>query len=96
MTVFTNGIGAVNVLLNNDDVSVVVLGGRLRSVNETISGAEAEHMLRTVVADYAFIGADAVHPQYGIASRTLEQSRLKTLDDAAGHARSWSSPTDAS
>ena len=36
-------------------------------------------MLRSVVADYAFIGADAVHPQYGIASRTLEQSRLKTL-----------------
>ena len=39
----------------------------------------AENMLQSVVADYAFIGADAVHPQYGIASRTLEQSRLKTL-----------------
>ena len=58
---------------------MVVLGGRLRSVNQTISGPEAEHMLHSVVADYAFIGADAVHPQYGIASRTLEQSRLKTL-----------------
>ena len=58
---------------------MVVLGGRLRAVNQTISGAEAEHMLHSVVADYAFIGADAVHPQYGIASRTLEQSRLKTL-----------------
>jgi DeoR family transcriptional regulator, aga operon transcriptional repressor len=56
-----------------------VLGGRLRPLNETISGAEAENMLRSVVADYAFIGADAVHPQFGIASRTLEQSRLKTL-----------------
>ena len=79
VTVFTNGVGAVNVLLNKDDVSVVVLGGRLRSVNQTISGPDAEHMLHSVVADYAFIGTDAVHPQYGIASRTLEQSRLKTL-----------------
>ena len=79
VTVFTNGIGAVNVLLNKDNVSVVVLGGRLRSVNQTISGPDAEHMLHSVVADYAFIGTDAVHPQYGIASRTLEQSRLKTL-----------------
>jgi DeoR family transcriptional regulator, aga operon transcriptional repressor len=79
VTVFTNGIGAVNVLLGNEDVSVVVLGGRLRSVNQTISGAEAEHMLHSVVADFAFIGADAVHPTYGVASRTLEQSRLKTL-----------------
>lgn len=79
VTVFTNGIGAVNVLLGKEDVSVVVLGGRLRAVNQTISGPEAEHMLHSVVADYAFIGADAVHPQYGVASRTLEQSRLKTL-----------------
>ena len=79
VTVFTNGIGAINVLLGKEDVSVVVLGGRLRAVNQTISGAEAEHMLHSVVADFAFIGADAVHPQYGVASRTLEQSRLKTL-----------------
>jgi DeoR/GlpR family transcriptional regulator of sugar metabolism len=79
VTVFTNGIGAVNVLLGKDDISVVVLGGRLRNVNQTISGPEAEHMLHSVVADYAFIGADAVHPTYGVASRTLEQSRLKTL-----------------
>ncbi len=79
VTVFTNGVGAVNVLLGKDDVSVFVLGGRLRSVNQTISGPDAEHMLDSVVADYAFIGTDAVHPQYGIASRTLEQSRLKTV-----------------
>lgn len=79
VTVFTNGIGAVNVLLRNEKVSVVVLGGRLRPLNETISGAEAEHMLHAVVADVAFIGTDAVHPEYGVASRTLEQSRLKTL-----------------
>jgi len=79
ITVFTNGIGAINILMRNEDVSIVVLGGRLRPVNETISGAEAENMLRSVVADFAFIGADAVHPEYGVASRTLEQSRLKTL-----------------
>jgi DeoR family transcriptional regulator of aga operon len=79
VTVFTNGIGAINILMRKDGVSVVVLGGRLRPVNETISGAEAENMLRAVVADFAFVGADAVHPQYGVASRTLEQSRLKTM-----------------
>lgn len=79
VTVFTNGIGAINILMRNENVSVIVLGGRLRPVNETISGAEAENTLRSVVADYAFVGADAVHPQYGVASRTLDQSRLKTL-----------------
>ena len=42
VTVFTNGIGAVNVFLGKEDVSVVVLGGHLRTVNQTISGPEAE------------------------------------------------------
>ena len=79
VTVFTNSIGVINILLRNEDVSMVVLGGRLRSLNGAISGAEAENMLRSVVADYAFIGAHSVHPQYGIASRTLEQSQLKSL-----------------
>ncbi len=79
VTVFTNGIGAINILLGKENASVVVLGGRLRAVNQTISGPEAEHMLHSVVADCAFIGADAVHAEYGVASRTLEQSRLKTL-----------------
>ncbi|MGB8384562.1 MAG: DeoR/GlpR family DNA-binding transcription regulator [Dermatophilaceae bacterium] len=79
VTVFTNGIGALTILMRNDGVSVVVLGGRLRQFNETITGADAENMLRCVIADHAFMGADAVHPQYGIASRTLEQSRLKTV-----------------
>jgi DeoR/GlpR family transcriptional regulator of sugar metabolism len=76
--VFTNGIGIINALLQNEDVSVVVLCGRLRPMNETITGTEAENMLRSVVADYAFIGADGVHPHCGIASRTLEQSQMVT------------------
>jgi DeoR family transcriptional regulator, aga operon transcriptional repressor len=32
VTVFTNGIGAVNILMRKNDVSVVVPGGRLRKV----------------------------------------------------------------
>lgn len=79
VTVFTNGIGAINILLGHEQVSVVVLGGRLRTLNQTITGAEAEQTLRQVMADHAFIGADAVHPQHGVASRTFEQSRLKSL-----------------
>ncbi|UNX55391.1 DeoR/GlpR family DNA-binding transcription regulator [Georgenia sp. TF02-10] len=80
LTVFTNGIGTINALLEkNHDVSVIVLGGRLRHTNETIAGAEAEAMLRHVYATTAFIGAEAVDPRLGIASRTLDQCRIKSL-----------------
>jgi DeoR/GlpR family transcriptional regulator of sugar metabolism len=77
--VITNGIGPVLRLLDIDTVSVTVLGGHLRHINQTIAGAEAEEMLRHVYAATAFIGVDAIDPELGIASRTAEQSRLKTL-----------------
>lgn len=86
LTVFTNGVAALCTLLEYGDAEVVVLGGRLRRINQTISGAAAEEAVRGLYADVAFIGADAVDPVRGIASRTLEQSALKSL--MAEHARS--------
>lgn len=85
LTVFTNGVAAVTTLLEYGDTEIVVLGGRLRRINQTISGSPAEQMVRGLFADVAFIGADSVDPARGIASRTFEQSTLKSL--MADHAR---------
>ncbi len=85
LTVVTNGIAATATLLEQGDTEIIVLGGRLRRINQTISGASAEQMVRGLYADIAFIGADAVDPRRGVASRTLEQSTLKSL--MADHAR---------
>jgi len=85
LTVATNGVAAISTLLEFGDTDIVVLGGRVRRINQTISGSPAEQMVRGLYADIAFIGADAVDPKRGVASRTLEQSTLKTL--MADHAR---------
>jgi DeoR/GlpR family transcriptional regulator of sugar metabolism len=85
LTVFTNGVAPTATLLEHGDAEIVVLGGRLRRINQTISGPAAEQMVRGLYADIAFIGADAVDPRRGVASRTLEQSTLKGL--MAQHAR---------
>ena len=85
LTVFTNGVATLTTLLEYGDTEVVVLGGRVRRINQTISGATADQMVRGLYADVAFIGADAVDPVRGIASRTFEQATLKTL--MADHAR---------
>ncbi|GAB3004906.1 DeoR family transcriptional regulator [Amycolatopsis acidiphila] len=85
LTVFTNGVAALSALLEYGDTEIVVLGGRLRRINQAISGATAEQMVRSLHADVAFIGADAVDPERGVASRTFEQSTLKTM--MATHAR---------
>ncbi|MFT4294866.1 MAG: DeoR/GlpR family DNA-binding transcription regulator [Micropruina sp.] len=79
VTVVTNGLRVINRLVNHDLVRVLVLGGALRGFNETIHGGEAEAMLRRIYARRAFVGADALDPVRGVASRTYEQSRLKSL-----------------
>ncbi|WP_194793287.1 DeoR/GlpR family DNA-binding transcription regulator [Raineyella fluvialis] len=79
VTVVTNGLRIIVRLVASDNVKVLVLGGSLRGFNETIHGADAEAMLRRVYARYAFVGADAIHPRRGVASRTYEQARLKSL-----------------
>jgi DeoR/GlpR family transcriptional regulator of sugar metabolism len=85
LTVFTNGVAALTTLLEYGDTEIMVLGGRLRRINQAISGGTAEQMVRGLYADIAFIGADAVDPARGVASRTFEQSTLKTL--MAEHSR---------
>ena len=79
VTVVTNGLRAINRLVAYDKAEVLVLGGSLRGFNETIYGSDAEEMLRRVYARFAFVGADAVDPERGVASRTYGQSRLKSL-----------------
>ncbi|MDO4259480.1 MAG: DeoR/GlpR family DNA-binding transcription regulator [Actinomycetaceae bacterium] len=79
ITVVTNGVRCINQLIPQDKVHVLVLGGNLRGVNETICGADAEMALSRIFGTLAFIGADAVDAQRGVASRTYDQSRLKSL-----------------
>ncbi|WP_167202461.1 DeoR/GlpR family DNA-binding transcription regulator [Actinomyces respiraculi] len=79
LTVVTNGLRCINRLVDQDLVQVLVLGGRLRGFNETICGGDAEQTLSHIFASIAFVGADAVDPVRGIASRTYDQCRLKTM-----------------
>jgi DeoR family transcriptional regulator of aga operon len=79
VSVVTNGLRVINRLVPLEKVRVLVLGGALRGINETITGPDAEEMLQRIYAQYAFVGADGIDPRRGIASRTYEQSRVKSV-----------------
>ncbi|SDM84270.1 DeoR/GlpR family DNA-binding transcription regulator [Actinomyces ruminicola] len=79
LTVVTNGLRCINRLVGQDRVHVLVLGGNLRGINETICGGDAEMTLSRIYGNIAFVGADAVDTERGIASRTYDQSRLKSM-----------------
>lgn len=86
LTVLTNGLNALNVLVESDaDIHVVALGGSLRRTNQAFMGPVAETVVRGVYADVAFLGTDCLDVDRGFSSRTLEQNSLKQL--MSTHAR---------
>lgn len=78
VSVVTNGLRILDTLVSSQPTQVLVLGGLMRGFNGTITGPDAEDMLRRVFAQTAFIGADAVDPVRGVGCRSYEQSRLKS------------------
>ncbi len=78
LTVITNSITALSILLNRRDITVMILGGTLRYVNQAIIGSSAINQLRNVFADGAFIGAYEFVIGHGITSPTPSQAALKS------------------
>lgn len=85
LTVFANGLNAVITLYEHQSVRLIVIGGLLRPLTQSMVGPSAEESLRRVYADRAFLGADGLTVGQGISSPTDAQSHLKGL--MAEHAR---------
>ncbi|MER3387342.1 DeoR/GlpR family DNA-binding transcription regulator [Microcella pacifica] len=80
LTIVTNGLNSVNALVEAESsAKLIVVGGLLRSVNQALLGPLATSSIQSMFADFAFIGADCVHPLLGISSRSAEQNELKAL-----------------
>lgn len=79
LTVVTGGMNALLALHDADAVDLVVIGGRLRHVNQGMVGPLAEQGLSYISADRVFLGAEGLDAEFGICCPTLEQAALKTL-----------------
>jgi DeoR family fructose operon transcriptional repressor len=79
LTVVANGLNTVLSLYEQPGIQLIVLGGVLRTVTESMVGPLAEDNLRHVFADKAFLGANGITSQQGLSSPSAEQSQLKAL-----------------
>jgi DeoR/GlpR family transcriptional regulator of sugar metabolism len=79
VSVSTIGLTALEVLADAENVEVVLLGGRLRTVSQSFVGPLTESVLERMSFDRAFMGADGVRADRGINEKDLEQTRLKEL-----------------
>jgi DeoR/GlpR family transcriptional regulator of sugar metabolism len=77
LTVITNGLTALNMLADAEEIAVVVLGGMLRHISQGVIGSFSEQMLRHFTASRAFLGADAVVAGRGVCEAEPAQCALK-------------------
>lgn len=77
LTVVTAGMNALLELHDSTCVELIVVGGRLRPVNQGMVGAVAERFLDAITPDIAFVGAEGVDPAKGICCPSIEQASFK-------------------
>jgi DeoR/GlpR family transcriptional regulator of sugar metabolism len=84
LTVITNSLRVANALLDKPGIELIILGGRVRSGEQTLHGLLAEWGVQQVRADKLFFGIQAVSAQHGLThGQMVEVSTDRALADAA-------------
>lgn len=76
LTVFTNGVIVAQELAHIPEISVCLLGGRIRPENMSIVGPLAERMIDDLWFDQLFLGASAVADDGWLSSYDADEARL--------------------
>lgn len=77
LTVLTNSIKIAYELMENEEITVILLGGKLRFGEGTISGFWSEEMVDHFFVDKLFTGVGAILPETGIMDYHIEEANLR-------------------
>lgn len=77
LTVLTNGVSVLDALRDHAAVELMLTGGTLRPVSQSLLGPLAEQALSLLTPDHVFVGADGVDPHRGINCPSLAHSSWK-------------------
>lgn len=77
LTVFTNSIKIAYELMSEEDISLILLGGKVRLGEGTTSGYWSEEMIDLFYADKLFLGVGAIMPEYGVMDYHVEETNLR-------------------
>lgn len=79
LTVFTNSLKIAMELMSEKEISVILMGGKVRLGEGTTSGYWAEQMMKEFHVDKLFLGVGAIMPEYGVMDYHMEESNLRRL-----------------
>ena len=83
LTVVTNAMDIATALSGYDNVSVLVLGGRLRRRTLATVDGWAADMLRDINVDVAFVATNGISVDRGLTTPDSDEARIKSLMVAA-------------
>lgn len=78
ITVITNDIKIASELMDTG-VKVIVTGGELQNNVGALFGPVTEKLIKNIRVDILFLGAHAVHLNYGVMAPTIEKANVKKL-----------------
>lgn len=78
LTIITSCLPIAAQLQYDQQIEVLLLGGRLRPSSPDLAGALTEANLETLRADVAFLGADAIDRQGSVYQQSPELARMMT------------------
>ena len=76
LTVITNALNIALYLTHYDRISVIVLGGQMRSLSESTVGMIAETALNNYYCDKLFLGVDSISLEKGMSTPNIEEASL--------------------
>lgn len=78
LLIITNSLPTAASLSTNAHLLLDILGGRVRGLTSAVVGARATEQLGALRPDIAFIGANGVHPDFGLSTPDPVEAATKT------------------
>ncbi len=79
LTVITNAINIINILINIPSINVMVPGGYVRKKSTSLIGPLAEENIKKFHVDKVFLGVDGFDLTKGLYTPNLEEAHLNQL-----------------
>lgn len=76
LTVITAAVPVTTILMSNQNMEVIQLGGTVRTSSLSTVGPYAEQMLGNFVCNKLFIGVDGIDTEYGLTTTNLMEASL--------------------
>lgn len=76
-TLITNSVAIAALLSARDLADVLIMGGHVRGITQSVVGANAAEALGRLRVDVAFIGANGMSAQHGFSTPDLDEAMVK-------------------